>query len=140
MSAKHHNYLRTKRELTFKAKGLQLHRRLRRGHLPGDHHSCSATTPAPETAPCPAPSAPHQYERLEVWQQAARPNHRRFSLLNHNQQRRWTRSVELRSLPSQQRLGLHQQIREYFGSAAKFGIGPQWQEAVNSIQLQRKRS
>lgn len=42
MSAKHHSYLRTKRELIFKAQGLQLDLRLRRGYLPEDHHSCRA--------------------------------------------------------------------------------------------------
>lgn len=36
MSAKHHSYLRSERELTFKARGLRLDLRLRRGHLPGD--------------------------------------------------------------------------------------------------------
>lgn len=44
MSAEHHNYLRTKRELTFKAKGLQLGLWLRRDHLPGEHQSCRTPT------------------------------------------------------------------------------------------------
>lgn len=76
MSAKDHDYLRTKRELTFKAQGLQLDLRLRRGHLPGDRHSCSATTAwtqALERAPRSALSTPRQYERLEVWQWGSTP-------------------------------------------------------------------
>lgn len=58
MSAKHHNYLRSERELTFEAQGLRLGSKTEESPLTWGHHSCSAEaarTQALERASCPAP-------------------------------------------------------------------------------------